>query len=128
MEGRDDVLVSDLAVAEIILALARRLRQGSLAREVARRRHSSPGTRGLGAGGIAGVVRGTRTSVVYFLGGCGFDEEKENQRRPFGQPYVRRRTRSESATGFCRVGDRAARGSRARGVGPGLTTELLSNP
>ena len=33
MEGRDDVLVSDLAVTEIMSALARRLRQGSLARQ-----------------------------------------------------------------------------------------------
>jgi predicted nucleic acid-binding protein len=39
VEGRDDILVSDLAVTEIISALARRLRQGSLAREVARRLH-----------------------------------------------------------------------------------------
>ena len=37
VEGRDDVLVSDLAVTEIISALARRLRQGSLTREAARR-------------------------------------------------------------------------------------------
>ena len=37
MEGRDDVLVSDLAVTEIVSALARRLREGSLAREAARR-------------------------------------------------------------------------------------------
>src|SRR5205823_7570719 len=37
VEGRDDVLVSDLAVTEIISALAVRLRQGSLAREAARR-------------------------------------------------------------------------------------------
>ena len=37
MEGRDDVLVSDLAVTEFISALARCLRQGSLAREAARR-------------------------------------------------------------------------------------------
>lgn len=37
VEGRDDVLVSDLAVTEFISALARRLRQGSLAREAARR-------------------------------------------------------------------------------------------
>jgi predicted nucleic acid-binding protein len=37
VEGRDDVLVSDLAVTEIISALAHRLRQGSLAREAARR-------------------------------------------------------------------------------------------
>jgi prevent-host-death family protein len=36
-EGRDDVLVSDLAVTEFLSALARRLRQGSLAREAARR-------------------------------------------------------------------------------------------
>ena len=37
MEGRDDVLLSDLAVTEIVAALARRLRQGSLAREAVRR-------------------------------------------------------------------------------------------
>ena len=37
MEGRDDVIVSDLAVTEIISATARRLRQGSLSRETARR-------------------------------------------------------------------------------------------
>jgi predicted nucleic acid-binding protein len=37
VEGRDDVLVSDLAVTEIVSAIARRLHQGSLSREVARR-------------------------------------------------------------------------------------------
>jgi len=37
VEGRDDFLVSDLAVTEIISAVARRLRQGSLTREAARR-------------------------------------------------------------------------------------------
>jgi len=37
VEGRDDVLVSDLAVTDFISALARRLHQGSLAREAARR-------------------------------------------------------------------------------------------
>jgi len=37
VEGRDDVLVSDLAVTELISTLARLLRQGSLAREAARR-------------------------------------------------------------------------------------------
>lgn len=37
VEGRDDILVSDLAVTEIVSALARRLRQGSLTREAARR-------------------------------------------------------------------------------------------
>jgi len=37
VEGRDDVLVSDLAVTEIVSAVARRLRQGSLTRETARR-------------------------------------------------------------------------------------------
>jgi hypothetical protein len=49
VEGRDDVIVSDLAVTEIISAMARRLRQGSLAREarVASSRPSSAGsTRG----------------------------------------------------------------------------------
>jgi predicted nucleic acid-binding protein len=37
VEGRDDVLVSDLAVTEIVSAIARRQRQGSVTREAARR-------------------------------------------------------------------------------------------
>ncbi len=37
VEGRDDLLVSDLAVTETVSALSRRLRQGALTREVARR-------------------------------------------------------------------------------------------
>ena len=37
VEGRGDVLVSDLSVTEIVSALARRLRQGSLTQEAARR-------------------------------------------------------------------------------------------
>jgi predicted nucleic acid-binding protein len=37
MEGRDDVFVSDLVVTEIVSAVARRLYQGSLSRETARR-------------------------------------------------------------------------------------------
>ena len=37
VQGRDDLLVSDLAVTEIVSAAARRLRQGSLTREAARR-------------------------------------------------------------------------------------------
>jgi predicted nucleic acid-binding protein len=37
VEGRDDVHVSDLTVTEIVSAVARRLRQGSLTREGARR-------------------------------------------------------------------------------------------
>ena len=37
VEGRDDVLVSDLAVTEIVAAVARRLHRGSLTRETARR-------------------------------------------------------------------------------------------
>jgi uncharacterized protein len=37
VEGRDDVLVSDLAVTEIVSAVARRLHQGALSRETARR-------------------------------------------------------------------------------------------
>jgi uncharacterized protein len=41
VEGRDDVLVSDLAVTEFVSALARRLRQGSLAQEAARRLHDA---------------------------------------------------------------------------------------
>ena len=37
VEGRGDLLVSDLAVTEMVSAIARRLRQGELAREGARR-------------------------------------------------------------------------------------------
>ena len=37
MEGRDDLLVSDLAVTEAVSALARRLRQGDVALEIVRR-------------------------------------------------------------------------------------------
>ena len=37
IEGRDDVLVSDLAVTEIVSAAARRLHQKSLSREAVRR-------------------------------------------------------------------------------------------
>jgi predicted nucleic acid-binding protein len=37
VEGRNDVLVSDLVVTEVVSAVARRVRQGSLPREVVRR-------------------------------------------------------------------------------------------
>jgi predicted nucleic acid-binding protein len=37
VQGRVDLLVSDLAVTEVVSALARRLRHGGLTREVARR-------------------------------------------------------------------------------------------
>lgn len=37
VEGRDDLLVSDLALTEIVSAAARRLREGSLTREAVRR-------------------------------------------------------------------------------------------
>jgi hypothetical protein len=37
VEGRSDVLVADLALTEIVSALSRRLREGALARETARR-------------------------------------------------------------------------------------------
>jgi predicted nucleic acid-binding protein len=37
VEGRDDLLVADLAVTEIVSALARRVREGALARDAARR-------------------------------------------------------------------------------------------
>jgi len=37
IEGRDDLLVSDLAVTEVVSALSRRLRQGALTRAVALR-------------------------------------------------------------------------------------------
>ena len=36
-EGRHDLVVSDLAVTEVVSALSRRLRQGTLARDAARR-------------------------------------------------------------------------------------------
>lgn len=37
VEGRDDLVVSDLAVTEVVSALSRRLRQGAVAPDVARR-------------------------------------------------------------------------------------------
>jgi len=37
VEGRDDLLVSDLAVTEAVSALSRRLRQGAVTREITRR-------------------------------------------------------------------------------------------
>lgn len=37
VEGRDDLLVSDLAVTEVVSALSRRVHQGAATREVARR-------------------------------------------------------------------------------------------
>jgi hypothetical protein len=37
VEGREDVLVSDLAVTEVASALARRVRQGAITPQVARR-------------------------------------------------------------------------------------------
>jgi uncharacterized protein len=37
VEGRDDLLVSDLAVTEVVSALSRRLRQRTLTREAVRR-------------------------------------------------------------------------------------------
>ena len=37
IEGRDDILVSDLAVTEIVSAVARRVREGSVTRDGARR-------------------------------------------------------------------------------------------
>ena len=48
VEGRDDLLVSDLAVTEIVAAVGRRLRQGTLTREAAppSARHPWPNRRG----------------------------------------------------------------------------------
>lgn len=37
VQGRDDLLVSDLAVTEVVSALSRRLRQGAVAGDIARR-------------------------------------------------------------------------------------------
>jgi predicted nucleic acid-binding protein len=39
VEGRADLLVSDLAVTELVSAVSRRLRQGALTRDAARRVH-----------------------------------------------------------------------------------------
>jgi uncharacterized protein len=39
IEGRDDVLISDLTLTEVISALARRFREGALTREIVRRVH-----------------------------------------------------------------------------------------
>ena len=37
MEGREDLLVSDLVVTEVVSALSRRLHQGALTRDIVRR-------------------------------------------------------------------------------------------
>jgi predicted nucleic acid-binding protein len=49
VEGRTDLLVSDLAVTEIVSALARRLREGGVSRDTARRVQYAV-TRGLDGG------------------------------------------------------------------------------
>ncbi len=68
VEGRDDVLVSDLAVTEIVSALARRLRQGSLARDAVRRlQHAIVGRLDAGVYHRVEVTRGVHRRAEHFL-------------------------------------------------------------
>lgn len=68
VQGRDDLLVSDLAVTEVVSALSRRLREGALAREVARRMQHAI-LRGLDAGAYQRVelVREAHRRAEHFL-------------------------------------------------------------
>ena len=68
MEGRVDLLVSDLAVSEIVSALARRLRQGALTPEVARRiQHAILGGIASGLYQNAELTRDVHRRAEHFL-------------------------------------------------------------
>ena len=68
VEGRVDLLVSDLAVSEIVSALARRLRQGALTPEVARRiQHAILGGIASGLYQNAELTRDVHRRAEHFL-------------------------------------------------------------
>ena len=68
VEGRDDLLVSDLAVTEVVSALSRRLRQGALTREVARRvQHAIVGGLDRGAYRRVELTRDAHRQAEHFL-------------------------------------------------------------
>jgi predicted nucleic acid-binding protein len=68
MEGRGDVLVSDLAVTEIVSALSRRVRQGELTLEVARRvQHAVIGSLDRGVYRRVELTRDVHRRAEHFL-------------------------------------------------------------
>jgi len=68
VEGRDDLLVSDLAVTEVVSALARRLRQDAITRETARRvQHAIAGRLDGGAYGRIELTRDVHRRAEHFL-------------------------------------------------------------
>lgn len=68
MEGRVDLLVSDLAVTEVVSALARRLHQGALTREAARRvQHAIVGRLDEGAFRRVELSRDVHRRAEHFL-------------------------------------------------------------
>ena len=68
IEGREDLLVSDLAVTEIVSALSRRLRQGEITREVARRvQHSIIGGLDAGVYQRVDLTRDVHRRAEHFL-------------------------------------------------------------
>ena len=68
VEGRDDLLVSDLAVTEVVSALSRRLRQRALTREVARRvQHALVGGLDDGVYGRVELTRDVHRRAEHFL-------------------------------------------------------------
>lgn len=68
VEGRDDVLVSDLAVTEVVSALSRRLREGAVTREVADRLgHAVVGDLEAGTYGRVELTRDVHRRAEQFL-------------------------------------------------------------
>jgi len=68
VEGREDLLVSDLALTEVVSAPARRVRQGALTREVARRmQHAIAGRLDEGVYRHAELTRDAHRRAEHFL-------------------------------------------------------------
>jgi predicted nucleic acid-binding protein len=68
VEGRDDLLVSDLAVTEAVSALSRRLREGTITREVARRvQHAIVGALDNGVYQRVELTRDVHRRAEHFL-------------------------------------------------------------
>jgi len=68
VEGRDDLVVSDLAVTEVVSALSRRLRQDALTREIADRvRHAIVGSLDGGVYGRVELTRGVHRRAEHLL-------------------------------------------------------------
>ena len=68
IEGRDDLLVSDLAVTEVASALSRRVRQGTVTPEVARRvLHAIIGRLDGGAYQLVDLTRDVHRRAEHYL-------------------------------------------------------------